>query len=292
MSRIDIGGIGLNVRQWGDGPVTIVFIHGNLACGAWFELVPPLLDRRFRIVAADWRGCGLSDKPEPDPDYANYTIARHAEDVLGVIDALGLGICHLATHSTGGLIGLYMLLAAPERFAAVLALDPVGPRGLRFPPEALALFDVMKASRDKTRKGLALTASTLFRPGSLEPGAQPVFAGHASAAQRDLFERLVEQTFAVSDGIWYGTPFHLNAAGRSTALGERLAEIRHPHLVLWGALDPFVPRADVEEMAARLPDCRLIVVPDVGHSLLLERPEVYAAHFRDFLGARGTGGKE
>jgi pimeloyl-ACP methyl ester carboxylesterase len=206
MALIDIGGIRLNVLEWGSGKETVVFIHGNLACADWFSLVAPLLPERLRVVAIDWRGCGDSDKPPPSPDYSNYSIRRHAEDMLGVIGKLGIDHCHLATHSTGGIISTCMLLAEPARFQKVLALDPVGPMSLRFPPGALALLETMKPTRDKTRGGLALIASTLFRPESLKRDRQPVFAEHVTDQQKVLFERLADKMFGVSDGIWCGTP--------------------------------------------------------------------------------------
>ena len=278
---IDIGEIRLNYTEWGSGE-PVVFIHGNLACGRWFELVGPLVGDDFRVIAIDWRGCGASDKPAPMADYANYTIRQHALDMLAAIRGLGIVHCHLATHSTGGLISTYMLLMEPERFGKVLALDPVGPMGLRFPPESLQLMEAMKASPGKTRATLALVASTLFRPETLA-GLQPVFADHATPAQRQLFDGLVEQTLQISDGIWFGTAIDLDRHWRSGGLRASQESIEHYHRLLWGALDPFIPKQDMEEMAARMPRCDLIEVPGVGHSLLIERPELYAEFFVDFF---------
>jgi non-heme chloroperoxidase len=156
---ITIGEIRLNYAEWGSGE-TVVFIHGNLACALWFDLVGPLVADHFRVIAVDWRGCGDSDKPPPLSDYSNYTVRQHARDMLAAIRCLGIDRCHLATHSTGGLISIYMLLMEPERFGKVLALNPVGPMGLRFPAESFALFEAMKASREKTRATLALVASS------------------------------------------------------------------------------------------------------------------------------------
>lgn len=281
--RIDIGGIRLNCREWGRGPVTVLFIHGNLASADWFELAAALLPDRIRVIGVDWRGCGGSDKPEPYADFSNYALERHAADMLAVLDALRIERCHLATHSTGGLVAWHMLLAAPGRFGRVLALDPTCPSGIPFPAESRAVFESLKGSRRNTRKALALAACTLFRPGSLSAGAEPAFSDHVTEDQRNLFERLVDQACAVSDGVRLGTPVHLDAAWRSGALRARQPDIPHPHLVLWGALDAFIPRAEMEEMTRRMPDCRLDIIPDAGHSLIIEHPDLYAARFTGFL---------
>jgi pimeloyl-ACP methyl ester carboxylesterase len=283
MALIDIGGIRLNVLEWGSGKETVVFIHGNLACADWFRLVAPLLPERLRVVAIDWRGCGDSDKPPPTREYANYSIRQHADDMLAAIGKLGIDRCHLATHSTGGIISTCMLLAEPERFQKVLALDPVGPMSLRFPPGSMALLETMKSTRDNTRSGLALIASTLFRAQSLKRDRQPSFAEHVTDQQKDLFERLVDKTFGASDGIWFGTPRSLERELGAEDLRQRQNSIRHEHLVLWGALDPIIPRRDTEEMATRMPNCRLVVVPEVGHSMLIERPELYANYAAQFF---------
>ncbi|MCW5699235.1 MAG: alpha/beta hydrolase [Rhodospirillales bacterium] len=285
MSLVDIGDIRLNWRQWGHGDITVVFIHGNLACADWFELTAARLPDRFRVVGIDWRGCGDSDKPAPTTDFANYAIEQHAADMLAVLDALAIEHCHLATHSTGGLIAFHMLLAQPQRFGKILALAPACPSGIPFAPESHVFFEIMKASRKNTRKALALAACTLFRIEHLVPGAEPKYAEHVTASQRDLFERLVDKTCGVSDGVWFGTPFHLNRAWENGAMRERQAGIPHPHLVLWGALDAFIPRAEMEEMTRCMPDCRLEIIADVGHSLNIEQPDLYTRYFVDFLSA-------
>ena len=284
---IDIGDMRLNYAEWGSGD-TVVFIHGNLACGMWFDLVGPLVADHFRVIAIDWRGCGASDKPVPLSDYSNYTVRQHALDMLAAIRCLGIDRCHLATHSTGGLISTYMVLMEPERVDNVLALNPVGPMGLPVPSESFALLEAMKESRGKTRATLALTAPTLFRPETLNSGMQPRFADHAMPAQQQLFERLVDQTLQVSDGIWFGTAIDLDRHWRTGGLRTSQGSIGHQHLVLWGALDPFIPRQDMEEMSARMPHCDLTIVPGVGHSMLIERPEMFAQYFVEFF-HRGEG---
>ena len=92
----------------------------------------------------------------------------------------------------------------------------------------------------------------------------------------------------MSDGIWFGTATDLDQHWQSGGLRHQQGSIRHPHLVLWGALDPFIPKQDMEEMAAGMPACDLAIVSDVGHSMLIERPEMYAEYFVEFFRG-GTG---
>ena len=71
----------------------------------------------------------------------------------------------------------------------------------------------------------------------------------------------MEQTFCVSEGIWIGTPVNLKLERESSELERRMPEIDHPHLVLWGEKDGWIPPADLKAMAEAMPDCRLVTVP-------------------------------
>jgi non-heme chloroperoxidase len=283
MSRVQAGEVQLGWREWGKGDVTVAFIHGNLASKDWIELAAPLFPSGLRVVGIDWRGCGDSDRPKPDANYSNYSMQQHARDMLAALDALAIDFCHLATHSTGGIIAARMLLMQPQRFGRVFALDPVTPLGLAFNADQIGGFRTMMSSREVTRAGMATAASSLFVPESLGPNAIPRFR-EGLGESRALFERIVEQAFGVSEGIWIGTAVNLNREWESKELERRMTEIRHPHLVLWGERDGWIPSADLQTMAAAMPDCRLVIVPGVGHSMNVEVPALYAGYFGAWFG--------
>ncbi|MFG1302078.1 alpha/beta hydrolase [Xanthobacter sp. V3C-3] len=282
MPLLKVGEVNLAWREWGEGDTVVLFIHGNLASKDWIERAAPHFPRGVRTIAVDWRGCGDSEKPAPLPDFSNYSIAQHADDMLAALDALGVSFCHLATHSTGGIISTRMLLKQPERFGRVFSLSPVGPQGLAFTAENIALFGKMKASRDFTRYVMALTAPTLFEPESLASGP-PRFRPDVGAGA-GLFDRIVEQVCSVSDGIWFGTPDTLTKEAQSGALKAQMEHIRHPHLVVWGMLDTIIKEPTLTEMAAVMPDCRFVAVPGVGHCMNIEAPELYAGYFGAWFG--------
>jgi non-heme chloroperoxidase len=199
------------------------------------------------------------------------------------LDALQIAHCHLATHSTGGIIAAHMLLMQPQRFGRVLALDPVTPLGLAFNADQTELFRSMMQSRDVTRAIMATAAPTLFAPESLGSGAVR-FRDGLPVEFGAFFERLIDQTFGVAEGIWLGTPFNLNLEKQSGELARRMPEIAHPHLVLWGKEDGWIPLGDLEAMTAAMPDCRLVTVPGIGHSMNLEMPALYAGYFGAWFG--------
>jgi pimeloyl-ACP methyl ester carboxylesterase len=283
MPRVRAGEISLGWREWGKGDTTVVFIHGNLASKDWIELAAPLFPSDLRVIGIDWRGCGESDRPKHTAGYANYSMQQHAKDMLAALDALDVPFCHLATHSTGGIIAARMLLSQPQRFGRVFALDPVTPLGMAFNDEQIGLFRAMMASREVTRAVMATAAPSLFVPESLQPNMVPRFREGVGESQK-LFERILEQTFGVSEGIWIGTPVNLTLERESGELARRMPELRHPHLVLWGEQDGWIAKDDLLTMAAAMPDCRVVQVPRIGHSMNLELPALYAGYFGAWFG--------
>lgn len=283
MPLVRAGEVSLGWREWGNGDVTVVFIHGNLASKDWIELAAPLFPSGLRVIGIDWRGCGESDRPPASQDYSNYSMQQHATDMLAALDELKIQYCHLATHSTGGIIAARMLLMQPQRFGRVFALDPVTPLGMSFNADQIGLFRSMMSSREVTRAAMATAAVSLFVPESLGPNKVPTFRPGLGDVQA-LFERILEQTFGVSEGIWIGTPVNLTRERERGELERRMPDLHHPHLVLWGELDGWIAPADLRTMAAAMPDCRLVTVPRVGHSMNLELPALYAGYFGAWFG--------
>ncbi|MBL8445401.1 MAG: alpha/beta hydrolase [Zoogloeaceae bacterium] len=283
MPRIQVGELSLNYIEHGSGDNVVLAIHGNLGCASWLDLAMPLLPANIRVIAAEWRGCGDSDKPDPTPDYSNYTMEIHARDHIALLDALDIKKCHLYGHSTGGIIASHMLTMAPRRFNKVLMLDPVSPLGLQLGSGQVGVLTAMKTDRDVCFAGLASAAPTLFRPETLVAGQMPQFAEATSVAQRELFARIIDRTRVLSDGIWFGTPHNLGLEWESGALAAQMPAMTHEHLILYGKMDYWIPREHMDTMVQKLPNARLEVFPYVGHSMNLEQPLLFARVFGDFL---------
>jgi pimeloyl-ACP methyl ester carboxylesterase len=147
----------------------------------------------------------------------------------------------------------------------------------------MAVFKAMQASKDVTRAGMATAAASLFLADSLAPGSMPKFRAGVEEMQR-LFDRIIDQTYGVAEGIWFGTPHNLNIEFENGEVARRMTELTHEHLVVWGELDGWIPAADVRRMAAEMPNCQLVTVPGVGHSMNLEAPALYAGYLGGFLG--------
>ncbi len=111
----------LHLHEWGDaGAPAIVCLHGVTAHGRRFRrLAEERLAKRFRVLAPDLRGHGLSGWEPP------WTLATHLADVLETVDAAGARQpVAWVGHSFGGRLVLELCAAAPERVARAVLLDP------------------------------------------------------------------------------------------------------------------------------------------------------------------------
>jgi pimeloyl-ACP methyl ester carboxylesterase len=119
---VETNGIRLHyLDHGGDGP-TLVLTHGLSANAHFFDgLAAAGLSPALRVLSFDLRGRGLSDKPEGD-----YSMATHAADLVGALDALGLDRILLGGHSFGGLLTYFVAAHHPERVERALVIDVPG----------------------------------------------------------------------------------------------------------------------------------------------------------------------
>ena len=117
----DLEGGTLRIHYIEAGPsdgAPVVFIHGNPSwCYAWRKVVPAVAAAGYRAIAVDLVGLGRSDKPT---EMSDYTVDRHVEWMrAALIEVLGLEDMTLVLQDWGGIVGLRILAAHPDRVARV-----------------------------------------------------------------------------------------------------------------------------------------------------------------------------
>jgi pimeloyl-ACP methyl ester carboxylesterase len=234
-----------------DAP-TIVLLHA-LGCTAyltWFGVLGEL-SQTHRVVALDlrWHGRGIRSP--------RFRISECADDVAGVLDALGIPRAAVGGHSLGGAVALTLALERPGRVAG-LVLVATGAR-LRVAPEALAL--------SASPEGLALAARAM---------ADRSFGPGASEAVREARAREIAAT---PRGLLHSDL----AACDAFDVMARVGELRLPALVVCGTDDRLTPPKYAAFLAERIAGARLVLVPGAGHLVMLERPDEVAAALADFL---------
>lgn len=113
-SRIAVGDVTLSVHRGGSGPAMIL-LHGYPQTHMAWHRVAPVLARDFDVIIPDLRGYGESDAPPDDAGHKAYSKRRMAKDIVGLMEALGIGRAHVIGHDRGARVAYRMALDHPGR---------------------------------------------------------------------------------------------------------------------------------------------------------------------------------
>ncbi len=257
-----------NLRVLGDGPDTLLFVHGLGCDQAMWRFVAPHFEGRGRVVLMDLMGFGGSQQSEwTEAQYDG--LDGHARDVAAVAEVFGNGRCIVVGHSVSAMIGLLADAHAP---GAIIAHAMVAPSPCYLNDGAYP-GGFEQAVLDQTLALIEADAQAwtqAMMPLLLAPDASDPLSRELTSA----FCRARPQALA-------------NLA-RATFLGDlrdRLAGLHKPVLVLQCDEDMVAPLGVGEFMAATLPDATLRVIRNPGHCPHLTRPQACIEALEDFLDA-------
>jgi pimeloyl-ACP methyl ester carboxylesterase len=241
------------------GPV-VVLLHGvGSSSSTWDELLP-LLGEQFTVIAADYRGHGESDAPEPP-----YALADFVDDHFRLLDELGIQTAHVVGFSIGAIIAQAIALAQPSRTSSLVLLNTIG---ARTPEERARALERLEIIRSSDPHDVA------------EASAVRWFSPDFIARRPDLVRGEVD-IVAATRAIPYAAAYEVLA---TTELIDQIDTIGCPVLIVTGENDvgstPRMSRA-VQE---RLPGSELVVVDDLRHYLHIEAAEYIAGLITGFLG--------
>ncbi|BDA84853.1 hypothetical protein Sa4125_23950 [Aureimonas sp. SA4125] len=263
--RVDIGRITLNVREQGHGPL-MLFFHGITSNSAVFA---PLVDRlscRFRTIAVDQRGHGLSDKPD-----SGYEAKDYAADIAGLIRSLDAGPAILVGHSLGARNSVTAAAIYPDLVRSVIAID--------FTPYIES--DVFDALESRVNAG-----DQLFKDVA---AVKAYLAGRYVNLPQAAIEIRAESGYrAVEGGL---RPLASPPAMAQTAMGLRAdlvpvyQQVTKPVLIVRGEHSKLVS-ADALSKTSRLrPDLPVVVVPGADHYVNEVAPEITLRALANFVDA-------
>jgi len=258
-----VGDINIEYYVEGDGP-PLLLIHGfSMPASAWGEPFLAELRPHFQVIRFSNRGTGLSDKPD-----AAYSIPMMADDAVGLLDELSIDKAHVMGISMGGSIAQELVLSHPERVQGlVLGCTACGgPNRVPVEPQAIAMLAATPGlSAIDWVKRLATVTLT---PEYVE-------------RERDALEAFAEE-FADNP-----TPPHV--MGRHAGAGmlfdsyDRLPQMQVQTLIMHGDRDRLNPVQNAQVLYDRIPNSKLRIVPEVGHSFFWEKPRESAEAIVQFL---------
>jgi len=265
--RLVVDDITLNVDVDGAGR-PLLLLHGfTSSAAAWAPLVARLAPHR-RTIAVDLIGHGQSDAPARAE---RYRMEQCVADLLALLDTLDIAQTDVLGYSMGGRVALQLAAVAPTRVGG-LVLESSSP-GLADLTERQARIAADEALADSIeRDGLAVFVDRWER--------LPLFASHtalpAEIRARQRAQRMRNNPQGLANSLrGMGT-------GRQTSLWDRLPQLHMPILLIAGELDQKYS-AIAEQMAQALPNARKVIVPNAGHTVHLEQPELFATTILEFL---------
>ena len=264
MPNVTIEGTMLHYREVGEaGGPPVVLLHAfPLHSGMWQPQFEALAGRR-RLIAPDLKGFGGSDAPD---DPGQYSMEGYADELAGLLDHLGVERVVLGGLSLGGYVAFAFVRRHRARVAALVLADT---RAEADTPE-------VRDRRDKQLRQLA------------EEGTDPVIEAQLAALLSDHTRQHRPDVVEQARGLMAANPAAgfvgaLEAMKRRPDVSDELAAIDVPTLVVVGEDDKVSPVEVAESMASRIPQARLVVVPDAGHLSSLEAPEAFNEALADFL---------
>ncbi len=253
---IRVRDIDIHVQQEGPAQAPPVVLLHSLGTNAhiWDDQARELA-RNHHVIRPDLRGHGLTSCT-PGP----YSMELFVDDLLGLLEALGLRQIHLGGISIGGLIAQAFAAAHPQRLASLILIDTA----MAFPPPQSW---TERAALVRAQGLIAIADAVISRWVTPDFSATPTTAGLRAM----LLRTPVEGYAAAAEAL------------ATADLTHATATLQIPTLVIVGAQDPSTPIATAQALHAAITGSSLCIVPGAAHIPLVEKPEEITAAMLNFL---------
>jgi pimeloyl-ACP methyl ester carboxylesterase len=226
----------------------------------WFRVLPSLA-LQYRVIVFDNRGMGRSDVPR-----GPYSVAQMASDARAILQAAGIPAAHVVGASMGGMIAQELALRFPDSVRRlVLACTTHGGLFSRWP--------------DFTHRPRGIR---WLRGGALEREQALIPLLYADTTPRHRIEEDLQIRCRCQ---WCYQGFLSQLAGiLAWSSYRRLSRIDIPTLVIHGEQDRLVPPQNGKVVADRIPNAQFHLVPQAGHMLMTDQPDISTEIVLNFLG--------
>lgn len=260
---IEIHGMRQAVVDEGDGDEVLLLIHGMAGSAQTWRAVLPQLAKKYRVIAPDLLGHGQSSKPRTD-----YSLGAFAVGLRDLLDELGVESATVVGQSLGGGVAMQFLYQHPDycRRLVLISSGGLGPDvglvlRLLAAPGAEFVMPVIAPS-PVLRAGNAVK-SWLSSAGLRSPRGAEMWSAYSSFGDGETRQAFLRTLRSVVD-----------YRGQAVSALNRL-NLREglPILAIWGEDDKIIPVDHAYAALEARPDCRLEILPGVGHFAQVEAPD-------------------
>ncbi len=258
-AHADIPGARLWYRDTGGPGVPVVFLHANTGSSrVWEYQIPAFVARGYRLIAYDRRGFG---RTVIDP--AGVQPGTGADDLLALMNHLGIDRFHLVGTAAGGFVALDFALSFPQRLRSLVFANSIG--GVQ--------------DEDYLELGRRLRPSPQFN--ALPPDVRELGPSYRAANPQGAQRWIELERVSRPEG---SPPPAQTMRNRITF--SVLEGLKVPTLLLTGDADLYAPPAVLRLFAARIKGAESVIVPETGHSAYWEQPEIFNRTVLEFIGKR------
>ena len=270
---IEIDGLPVNVIELGEGPATIVFVHGlSGSWPNWLEQLP-VFARDHRVIAMDLPGFGYSPMPAE-----TITISFYARILDALLGRLGIDAATLVGNSMGGFISAELAINFPQRVERLVLISAAGISTHKNMQVQRAVPTMQNRERVLAidTAWVAAQSHTVAR----RPGLRNATFGLVTRHPSRLAPALVAEQLKGA-----GKPGFMQALQTilEYPIEERLPEIACPTLIVWGDEDRLITVRDADVFQRLIPGSRKVVFEGTGHMAMLERPAAFNGLLEKFI---------
>ncbi|ESS67825.1 haloalkane dehalogenase DhmA [Methyloglobulus morosus KoM1] len=257
----------------------IVLLHGLPSSSYLYRnIIDPLVNKGFRVVAPDLLGFGASDKPDNPTSYA---FEAHARRTFALMNHLKIAKANFVVHDLGGVVAWEMMGLHPERFERLLILNTTAySEGFNPPSEMKMLGGVMGG-----------TMSSMMEGNLMGPSLTRKFLSEFSAFPEKLTDEDIAQ---------YWWPIHEGTTRPMRLIAENFDSIvkkfpryqailkayQGPVILLWGKKDKVLNFEKISSQFARdlkIPPERIVPIEESSHYLQEDQPRIVVAKILELM---------
>ncbi|HTF64331.1 MAG TPA: alpha/beta hydrolase [Edaphobacter sp.] len=253
-SFVEVDGSRLYYEECGTGPKAVVLLHDGVVNSAVWDDVWPTLCKQFHVIRYDRRGYGRSPATKK-PYY-------EADDVAAILRDRKVSQAALVGSSHGGNIALSVALRYPAQISDLVL---VGPEADGFPYSEHFILAQMEFQKAKDPTEVRVKNIYFIAPGD--------------DAAREHLRKLLNASPQDHK--------HSDMPLPEKPVFPYVRDLRIPTLILTGSVDIADNQAVSGALAMSIPGAARVVVPDTGHLLYLEKPEVFSSLVIEFLTSHG-----
>ena len=249
---------------------TIIFLHGGgpgaSALSNWRDFIPGFNDRYYTL-APDLVGYGNTDHPQDMPKTLIGWMRLRVNQILTMMDQLGVKKAHLVGNSMGGALAMHLVMTAPDRFERISLMGSAG--GHSAPtPEVMRMVGFYK---DPTISNLENLMKWFVYDDAL-------FADKVGEIVKDRFEEVMRPEVRRSYECFFSS-----SPAEVAVPPAALRRMQHPYLIAHGREDRFVSFESSVYLHQHIPNSQLHIFDKCGHWVQIERKRSYTKLLLDFL---------